>query len=236
MELANVFNKENYLYNKKQYPYGPDEYDGKWSPLFSETDRLNPRNTNWKDYVLKSGYITKHNLTISGGTSKVRYYLGGSYLDQEGTVLNSGMTKYTFRGNIGVELFPFLNLTSAFNANQNIYSNCMVGTDTGNRGDVAGSALTSALLYPPYLPLTQDDGSYTIFRSIPNPKAMEDIADKTKENGYNLNFTANLKLYKDILSIKGIYGMNQENMRRSIFYTFRCLLLQNVQIKRKHTI
>ena len=46
---------------------------------------------------------------------------------------------------------------------------------------------------------------------------MEDIADKTKENGYNLNFTANLKLYKDILSIKGIYGMNQENMRRSIF-------------------
>ena len=217
MELANVFNKENYLYNKKQYPYGPDEYDGKWSPLFSETDRLNPRNTNWKDYVLKSGYITKHNLTISGGTSKVRYYLGGSYLDQEGTVLNSGMTKYTFRGNIGVELFPFLNLTSAFNANQNIYSNCMVGTDTGNRGDVAGSALTSALLYPPYLPLTQDDGSYTIFRSIPNPKAMEDIADKTKENGYNLNFTANLKLYKDILSIKGIYGMNQENMRRSIF-------------------
>lgn len=217
MELANVFNKENYLYNKKQYPYGPDAYDGKWSPLFSETDRLNALDTNWKDYVLKSGYITKHNLTISGGTSKIRYYLGGSYLDQEGTVLNSGMTKYTFRGNIGVDLFPFLNFTSAFNANQNTYSNCMVGTDTGNRGDVAGSALTSALLYPPYLPLTQDDGTYTIFRSIPNPKAMEDIADKTKENGYNLNFTAHLKLYKDILSVKGVYGMNQESMRRSIF-------------------
>ena len=70
MELANVFNKENYLYNKKQYPYGPDAYDGKWSPLFSETDRLNALDTNWKDYVLKSGYITKHNLTISGGTSR----------------------------------------------------------------------------------------------------------------------------------------------------------------------
>ena len=87
MELANVFNKENYLYNKKQYPYGPAPYDGKWSPLFSETDRLNVLDTNWKDYVLKSGYITKHNLTISGGTSKIRYYLGGSYLDQEGTCL-----------------------------------------------------------------------------------------------------------------------------------------------------
>ena len=46
---------------------------------------------------------------------------------------------------------------------------------------------------------------------------MEDIADKTKENEYNLNFTAHLKLYKDILSVKGVYGMNQESMRRSIF-------------------
>ena len=44
---------------------------------------------------------------------------------------------------------------------------------------------------------------------------MEDIADKTKENGYNLNFTAHLKLYKDILSVKGVYGMNQESMRRT---------------------
>ena len=35
MELANVFNKENYLYNNKQYPYGTTPYDGKWKPQFT---------------------------------------------------------------------------------------------------------------------------------------------------------------------------------------------------------
>ena len=217
MELANTFSKENYLYNKKQYPYGSTAYDGKWSPLFTETDIMGAPTTNWKEYVLNNGYMTKHNITISGGTSKIKYYLGGGYLDQEGTVSQSGMTKYTFRGNLTLELFPCLNLNSAFSAHQNIYNNCMVGTDTGNRGNIAGSALTSALLYPPYLPLKQKDDTYTIFNSIPNPKAMEDMKDKTKEHGYTLNFNANLRLYKNILSLRGVYGMNQENMRRSIF-------------------
>lgn len=217
MELANVFNKENYLYNQKQYPYGAAPYDGKWNAMFSETDMQHATDTDWKKQVLKNGYITKHNLTISGGVPMVKYYLGGSYLDQEGTVSKSGMTKYTFHGNIGIDLFTFLNLTSAFNTNQSTYSNSIVGTDTGNQGDVASSVLTSALLYPSCLPLKQEDGTYTIFRNVPNPKAMENIIDRTKENGYNLNFTAKVKLYKDILSIKGIYGMNQENVRRSIF-------------------
>lgn len=217
MKIANTFNKENYLYTKKQYPYGSLPYDGKWSPLFSESDMAHATTTNWKDYVLNQGYITKHNIRISGGTSKIKYYLGGGYLNQNGTVSQSEMTKYTFRGNLTLELFPFLNLNSSFSANQNIYSNCMVGTDTGNRGNVAGSALNSALLYPPYLSLKQKDNTYTIFKSIPNPKAMENISDKTKEQGYNLNFIANLKLYKDMILLKGIYGMNQENMRRSIF-------------------
>lgn len=180
MELANVFNKENYLYNNKQYPYGTTPYDGKWKPQFTEADMQNATDTDWKDLVLRNGFLTKHNLTISGGHSKFKYYLGGSYLKQQGTVSRSGMTKYSVHGNLGLDLFPFLNLTSVFNANQNTYDNGIIGTDTGNQGDVAPSVLTSALLYPSYLPVKQDDGSYTIFRNIPNPKAMEDIVDYSK--------------------------------------------------------
>ena len=66
MELANVFNKENYLYNNKQYPYGTTPYDGKWKPQFTEADMQNATDTDWKDLVLRNGFLTKHNLTISG--------------------------------------------------------------------------------------------------------------------------------------------------------------------------
>ena len=71
---------------------------------------------------------------------------------------------------------------------KNSYNNGIIGTDTEIKGDVAPSVLTSALLYPSYLPVKQDDGNYTIFRNIPNPKAMEDIVDYSRENGYSLNF------------------------------------------------
>lgn len=167
--------------------------------------------------MLRSGYSTNHNLTVSGGTKHVTYYMGGSYFDQKGTVSNSGMTKYTFRGNLGVQLFPFLKLSSAFNANQNHYTNGMVGDDVGNRGNTAGGSLSSALLYPSYLPLRQADGSYTIFNSVPNPASYDDIQDKTKQNDYMLNFTADLNIWKNIITLKGVYGINQENMRRSTY-------------------
>ena len=217
MNIANVYSKENYLYNNKQYPYGGLAYDGRWTPVFSPEEIAGATTTDWTDYVLRSGYSTNHNLTVSGGTKHVTYYVGGSYFDQKGTVSNSGMTKYTFRGNLGVQLFPFLKLSSAFNANQNHYTNGMVGDDVGNRGNTAGGSLSSALLYPSYLPLRQADGSYTIFNSVPNPASYDDIQDKTKQNDYMLNFTADLNIWKNIITLKGVYGINQENMRRSTY-------------------
>lgn len=217
MNIANVYSKENYLYNNKQYPYGGLAYDGRWTPVFSPEEIAGATTTDWTDYVLRSGYSTNHNLTVSGGTKHVTYYMGGSYFDQKGTVSNSGMTKYTFRGNLGVQLFPFLKLSSAFNANQNHYTNGMVGDDVGNRGNTAGGSLSSALLYPSYLPLRQADGSYTIFNSVPNPASYDDIQDKTKQNDYMLNFTADLNIWKNIITLKGVYGINQENMRRSTY-------------------
>ncbi|MGL4292026.1 MAG: SusC/RagA family TonB-linked outer membrane protein [Bacteroidales bacterium] len=217
MNFANLFSKENYLYTKKQYPYGGLEFDGLWTPMFSDSDIANAQTTNWTDLVLKSGYITNHNLTISGGTKVVNYYLGSNYFEQEGNVTNSGMDKFAFRGNVGVNLFPFLKLTSVFNANRNNYKNSMVGTDIGNKGNIAGGSLNSALLYPSYLPVYQEDGSYTKYKNIPNPASMKHIKDNTRENGFNLVFTADLDLYKDMIKLRGIYGMNQENVRRSTF-------------------
>jgi hypothetical protein len=37
MNMVNVFSKENYLYDKGQYPYGNTAYDDKWTPIFTPT-------------------------------------------------------------------------------------------------------------------------------------------------------------------------------------------------------
>ena len=72
MNLVNVFDKEKYLLNNNQYPYGNLAYDGKWTPVFSQAQIDNATDTDWQDYVLKTGHINNHSLTISGGTQKLQ--------------------------------------------------------------------------------------------------------------------------------------------------------------------
>ena len=91
MNLVNVFDKEKYLLNNNQYPYGNLAYDGKWTPVFSQTQIDNATDTDWQDYVLKTGHINNHSLTISGGTQKLKYYLGVNYINEYGIILKAGM-------------------------------------------------------------------------------------------------------------------------------------------------
>ncbi|MGN0191768.1 MAG: SusC/RagA family TonB-linked outer membrane protein, partial [Candidatus Cryptobacteroides sp.] len=217
MIFSNIMNKETYLYNNSMYPYGSSTYDGGWTPRFTEEEIKNAETTDWTKFVLKNGYIHNHNLSVSGGTQYVKYYLSGQYFGQDGTVVNSGMTKLTLHANISASVFKFWNITASMNVNRNKYLNANTGADTGNRGSAGASALYASLIIPPYLPEKQEDGSYTIFSNIPNPSSMRDISDNTTENGYNFNVSTTFNLWKDYLKLKGIYGMNQENSLRNTY-------------------
>ena len=56
-------------------------------------------NTDWQDAVFQSGAIQDHNLTISGGNESASYLLSAGYLDQVGTVMNTGFERYSVRVN-----------------------------------------------------------------------------------------------------------------------------------------
>lgn len=214
MNISNVFNKENYLYNNKQYPYGDTPYDGGWTPLFSGIDIDRAQTTDWLDYVLKTGYINNQNISITGGTDKMTYYLGGNYYNYEGSVANAGMERFTLKSNISAQLLPFLNLTSTLNINKNIYNNSSVG---GMQGDHGAGALQSAMTYPPYLSPRDEDGNYSLFQNFPNPESMMNINDKTKTTGYYANISAKIDIVKDMLSANLLYGINSENGERAIY-------------------
>lgn len=217
MELANVFNKENYLYSKNQYPYGDTPYDNGWSPLFTQDQISSAKTTNWTDYVLKTGSVINQNITVNGGTETLKYYLGGNYYKYDGSVSNSGMERFSLRTNISSQLLPFLKLTAILNINQNKYLNSSVGADTGNQGSHGSGALQSALHYPAFMPLYDVNGKYSIFQNYPNPEAMSEINDKSTTNGFYSNFTLDLDIVKKILSFKLLYGLNKENSDRSAY-------------------
>lgn len=43
--------------------------------------------TNWQDAIFRTALQHQHQLSVSGGTEKVQYYVSGSYMNQEGTIM-----------------------------------------------------------------------------------------------------------------------------------------------------
>lgn len=68
-------------------------------------------NTNYLDLIFKKvAYGQNHNLSISGGSKSVRYFAGGSYLDQDGIIDNVWFKRYNLRSNVDINLSDDLTL------------------------------------------------------------------------------------------------------------------------------
>lgn len=214
MNVANVFSKENYLFTRDMYPYGTNLFDGNWIPQFSPQQIAAASTTSWLDFVLKDGSINNQNITVTGGSKLLKYYMSGNYYDQEGTVVNSGMKRYTLRSNVAAQLLPFLKLTAIANINQNNYTNSSAEGGSGGHGS---GSLQSALTYPSYLPVKDANGAPTIYQNFPNPADMVKVSDLTKSNGYYLNFATDVDLVRNLLKARLIYGLNKENANRNLY-------------------
>jgi TonB-linked SusC/RagA family outer membrane protein len=58
--------------------------------------------TNWLDKVFSTGKTQQHNISASGGTQRTKYYASLGIMDQEGTMKNTGYTRYNLRTNLDV--------------------------------------------------------------------------------------------------------------------------------------
>lgn len=217
MNMVNLFSKEKYLYTNNHYPYGNVAYDGKWSPIFTSQQILDAHTTDWLDKVMRTGFVTNHNITISGGTDKFKYYLGANYYKEDATVYNSDMERYTIRTSIESQLTSRLKLNAIINLNQNNYTNSTIGGDPGNTADQGAGVLYGAIYYPPYYDVYDENGDYMIFGRTPNPISMQEISDKSKTNGSYMNFSANYDIIPGMFSAKVIYGLNKENNSRDAY-------------------
>ena len=233
MNFANVFSKEIYLYNHRMAPYGSAEYDGNWSPEYTPYDIANAKTTNWLDYVMRTGSIQNHSVTISGGSKYVKYYLGGNFFDQTGTVINSRMKRYTLRSNLSAQVFPFLKLNSILNINSNEYTNS--NADGGGAGGIGKDALQTALMFPPTYTVTDAEGKIMRYRnSIANPSEMANFKDMTNSTGWYVNFSADLNIWKDILKMRAVYGYNRETAKRSLYIPTDMMYYEIVGVSRGH--
>lgn len=60
--------------------------------------------TDWQDEIYRSAPMHAHQLSISGGSDNIQYFVSGSYLDQEGILINSAFERLTLRANVNVKM------------------------------------------------------------------------------------------------------------------------------------
>jgi len=216
MKYVNVFGKETYLLNHQMGVYGSTPYDNGFTNVFTDQQIAGATTTDWYDAVLRTGSISNHNISIQGGTKTLNYYLSGQYYQQNGTVKSSDMERYVLRSNVSAQLASFLKLSTAININSNTYNNGLVGQTNGG-GTHANGSLAAAMTYPAHLPIYDENGNYTQYSYLPNPAAMNDITDKSTTTGFNVNFSLDIDIIKNMLSAKLVYGYNKENADRDTY-------------------
>jgi TonB-linked SusC/RagA family outer membrane protein len=58
-----------------------------------------PIDTDWQDAVFRRGGIMDHNLSVSGGGQAANYMISGGFLEQRGSIIETGFRRQSFRVN-----------------------------------------------------------------------------------------------------------------------------------------
>ncbi len=65
---------------------------------------------NWSDELFENNARQEYNLSVSGASDKMNYYMSAGYLDDQGIVPNSGFQRYTARLKADYQVKPWLKM------------------------------------------------------------------------------------------------------------------------------
>ncbi|WP_345949603.1 SusC/RagA family TonB-linked outer membrane protein [Mucilaginibacter sp. PAMB04274] len=187
--------------------------------------------TKWLDEIFKTGAIHNHQLTVNGGTEKVTYYFSGGFYNEEGTLRNAGLTRYTGRSNLSFNISKHLTLNTNFTGSRNSYLNSSSGGQSGGSGAEGFGAVQAALGYPAYIPVRNANGGYSQFGLTANPVSLLEIKDRTYTSTLNANISADIKIIPGVLTVHGLYGNNYESSDRDFFVPSTVYYYQRYQAR-----
>ncbi len=112
--------------------------------------------TDWQDEAFHEAAIQNHQISISGGGQKTRYYASGNYFDQDGIIRNTDFKRLSGRLNLDIEATEKLK----------IGTNLSVSKSNAN---VAPTGIVTTLLtMPPTATVYDEGGSYTLRNPFEN--------------------------------------------------------------------
>ncbi len=168
-------------------------------------------NTDWLGLLIgKPELVQNHSLNVRGGTEAVKYFISGTYTDQQGMFAGNSYQRYTLQNNFDITLSKQFKSQLGFSYR---------GGKQNMRGTgVFSSILSTSPLTPAYMP----NGSFGALSAGTNPLAA--ISEKAGYMYTNDNYvTGNVKLIWEPVYLKGLSAYMSinvdKNFTRSKTYT-----------------
>lgn len=164
VRLPDMLNAQQYTDLKNEAITNANLIDGGNRALTYQLQTLSDgsiADTNWKDYVYRTGVSHNHTVDISGGNDRLTYYFSANYSNQKGIFQGNNFERKGIRFNAEDKITDWLTLS--LNSNYSISGN--ESPDTGSR---PGSSMSSygvtrlALVLPPNVTAYNEDGSFNV--------------------------------------------------------------------------
>jgi TonB-linked SusC/RagA family outer membrane protein len=187
--------------------------------------------TDWSDLIFQTGIQHSHSLAVSGGSSRIQYYLSVNYTDQSGVIINDRYNRLGGAANITAKATDWLKFGVNLNATTS-------GTEYSDKGRNGGLFATEgytrmALITPPNMPAYNEDGTAylgsggtigyepnTVASGYPNPAAVIEYGSITKSNVSRLISSYSAELTPiERLNIKTLLGIDYMNVVDERFNT-----------------
>ena len=167
------------------------------------------RFTDWLDLAIQSGSQQDHQVSVSGGTDNINYYVSGSFFNEDGYIPGTNFERTSVRVNLESQLTDKLKLG-------------LSGTvSLSERNQMSNAPYNNSLGYSPLVGPTDDEGNFLAF---PNPREgllanpllnyqPFQYVDETRRNRIFANIFAEYQ-FNDHLKLRVNYGPDFNTARR----------------------
>ena len=149
-------------------PYEFIKYQTELNPLIATTraffaggktleDYKSAAGVNFQDYVLQQGAIQNYNLALRGGTDQTKYSISGSLFDQIGSIINTGLNRYSGRATLDQNISNKIKAGVTVNYSGIKQYGQVINQGAVTQGNPTAFALARAWLYRPISPNPNDD-------------------------------------------------------------------------------
>jgi TonB-dependent starch-binding outer membrane protein SusC len=143
--------------------------------------------------------ITTTDISLSGGSQSVKYFLSGNYYKQDGIMINTSFERYQTRLNLDADLFNWLSVGTTMNFSRTVRNNSKVSFYELN----LGHSVTT--------PAYNEDGTYNEWQTINSSYLNNQLAEAEMVDNdiYSTRFLGNFFLtanFKNGLTLKSNFG------------------------------